>query len=408
MNKLLYLFVLPALFLGSIPSVSSLTEAEIKARIGELVNGGNSDTLRVLYLGNSRVARPTGFAFDGPEEDAFEQGRLAGNGFVVPFTNIGGSSIGDNRYLINKAYGMTNTPAGWKATDAISTQHDLAFQGLALVPGRVVKMSNLRNVATLLFKDQPATLTVQYLVGPGLGTFRVTPVEVQGKSTIAFSHPKTVIGTKAAQYGVGFTDVILPPMQNTNLNRAFTLTGVSGNTTVYRVNVLAEVPNGIAVSEMAIGGKGYPTQADETILPAASWTAYAAAYEPDIVLYQFAANQGLGGVADATRELMDRINSVNPNAIHVILTDNPAPRSNTNIIVGNSVTWAKDVVNSGYENTILIDMTPYLPQDFLDLAGTCATQCQFGSYFADHVHENRLGARVVWDAISDALEAYSF
>ena len=51
-------------------------------RLKELLHWSDG-TVGFLYLGNNRVARPIGFAFDGFEEIAFDRGRLAGNAFVA-------------------------------------------------------------------------------------------------------------------------------------------------------------------------------------------------------------------------------------------------------------------------------------------------------------------------------------
>lgn len=57
-------------------------------RLEELLHSSDG-TVRLLYLGNSRVARLIGFAFDGFEEIAFDRDRLAGNAFVVPRKGAG-------------------------------------------------------------------------------------------------------------------------------------------------------------------------------------------------------------------------------------------------------------------------------------------------------------------------------
>lgn len=407
MGKILPLFSLLVIIVICTPYASALNETEIKTLIGELVEGGNDETLNVLYMGNSRVARPTGFAFDGLEESVFEQGRLAGNGFVVPFKGIGGSSSADNRYLVNNGYGMTDTPPAWRAVDALSTQHDFAFEGLALIPERSVRMSNLQDAGTLLFKNQSVLLTVLYLAGPGRGSFNITPVEVQGTRKVTFSHPTTTINADSLNSSVMFREIVLSPMQDLNRNRAFVLTGVSENVTIYRVSVRRNVPGGIFVSEMAIGAAGYPEQANDSVLPAESWTAYVASHDPDIVFWQYAGNENpdVSPVINATRTLMDRIFSVQPQTIHVLLIDNPTPRSNAGKIVNNSITWATEL--KGHHNAIVIDMRSYLPTNFTALAGTCATSCQLGEYFLNSVHENRFGARVVWDAIHESLLYYA-
>ena len=67
-------------------------------------------------------------------------------------------------------------------------------------------------------------------------------------------------------------------------------------------------------------------------------------------------------------------------------------------VVGKSWDWANAL--EGYHGAVVVDPAPHLPQDFLDLAGTL----QLGPYFKDAIHENAAGARVVTDAIWQALE----
>ena len=151
---------------------------------------------------------------------------------------------------------------------------------------------------------------------------------------------------------------------------------------------------------MAIGGIGYQLQADEETVPRETWVEYAAAFYPTIAIWQYAANQGADGIVEATMELMDRVESVNPDVLHILTIDNPTPRLNSRQVVANSIEWANAI--DGYEGAIVVDPAPFLPQDFLDLQGTE----RLGPYFDNPVHENRYGARVVANALWDAMEDY--
>lgn len=379
---------------GGTPNVSGINPGPI---IEELLSGSD-DTVRVLYMGNSRVSRSIGYAYDGIEEIAFEQGRLAGNGFVVPLKGIG-QNPEDVRFLLNEGYGMTNNQA-WAATDMMSVLHAHAFNGVFLKDSRSMKMSNFGSDELLLRKDVPLTLTVQYFAGPSKGAFSVTPIEVLGTTTIVHSHPSTLVNSSYVSNVVRFTDITLPPMINTSLERSILISNVYGESVVYRLNVVREVENGIAISEMAIGGKSYIDQSLESETPSVSWKAYVDAYDPDLVLWQFAGNHDapVEELVSATKLLMDRVSSVAPNAAHVVIIDNPTPRLDTWEIVNDSKIWAAQL--EGYRGAIVLDPTEYLPQDFLDLAGTA----QLGQYFDNPVHENRLGSRVVADALWDAFE----
>lgn len=368
----------------------------------DLLSGDNKHTLRILYMGNSRVARPIGFAFDGVEEIAFDSNRLAGNGFVVPLR--GGAGGGSNnievRYLNNGGNSTTQTPIEWQATDETSLLHSFYdWPALKLLPGRTFKMGNFGDDIPMLAKTSSIVLTVQYLVGPGMGRFEVAEVESSNATNIVNEHPALKINCEASQFGVGWTDVTLPPMIDPSLNRSFILRGVSGTTVIYRVNAVRDVPGGIAVSEMAIGSVGYSEQANERVTARESWKAYVAAYRPDIVIWQYANNQTTATIVDDTKELMNRVEEVNPDVVHIITPDHPTPRQNWQSIVSSSHSWADAL--AGHHDAIVIDPTPYLPQDFVDLAGTE----QLGVYFNNSVHENAIGARTVADAIWQAIDA---
>lgn len=364
-------------------------------RLEELLHSSDG-TVRLLYLGNSRVARRIGFAFDGFEEIAFDRGRLAGNAFVVP-RKWAGQAPEDPRYLFNDGPSMSPSSV-WKAEAEVEILHAHKWPGLLLNPTRTVKMANLGNELVLLPRNQDVTLTVQYLTGPAYGSFSVVPIEVLGDNEIIHTHPSTVIDTNAPDVALGWQQITLPAMIDPTLNRSFTLEGLTGDSVVYRVNVDRDVANGIAVSEMAIGAQGYQTQAEEQNVPHETWTEYAAAFGPTIAIWQYA-NQG-DGLVEATMELMDRVESVNPDVLHILTIDNPTPRLNSKQVVANSIEWANAL--DGYEGSIVVDPAPFLPQDFLDLQGTE----RLGRYFANSVHENRYGARVVADALWDAMEDY--
>lgn len=370
-----------------------------KKKISELLNG-SAETLNVLYMGNSRIARPIGFAFDGLENIAFEEDRLAGNGFVIPLKGFGQSEL-DVNFLFNSGSSMTNTPPAWRATDSSTLFHSVGdFPGLVLIPGRVLKMANFGNNVLLMPKTAELKLTVQYLSGPDRGQFKITPVEVSGDTDIVKSHPEILVDSFSENYKVDFVDMILPGMENPALNRSFLLEGVSGESTIFRVNVLRNAQNGIALSEMAVGGRNYHRQVTET--SAESWTAYVKAFNPDIIFWQYAGNaeSNVELLIDATKELMDRVASVNPKALHILTLDHPTPRVDWQTPYYRSKQWANAL--SGYRGAVIVDPEPYLPQDFLDLAGTE----ELGDYFDNPVHENRLGARVVFDATWEALKNY--
>jgi hypothetical protein len=240
---------------------------------------------------------------------------------------------------------------------------------------------------------------VQYLVGPDKGVFEIAEVESSAGTTIVFEHPADRVDCHSPDYGVAWVDVALPPMNDPSRNRSFVLRGVAGDCVVYRVNAGRDVPGGISVSEMAIGGVGYTAQTDVTVTPRESWKAYVAAYMPDIVIWQYANNQGAATIVEATMELMDRVDEVNPDVIHIITPDHPTPRDDWQEVVNSSLIWAEAL--RGYHGAIVINPTPYLPSDFLSLAGTGLR----GLYFNNTVHENPLGARTVVDAMWQALEA---
>ncbi|MEE8155394.1 MAG: hypothetical protein V3T53_10625 [Phycisphaerales bacterium] len=369
----------------------------VHQRLEELLHSSDG-TVRLLYLGNSRVARPIGFAFDGFEEIAFDRGRLAGNAFVVPRKGAG-QTLQDPRYLFNAGPSMSPS-SSWTADSEVEILHAHKWPGLLLDPTRTVKMANLGNDLVLLPRDQPVTLTVQYLVGPSYGSFSVVPIEVLGDNEIIHTHPSAVIDTNAPDMALSWQRITLPAMIDPTLNRSFTLEGLTGDSVVYRVNVDLNVANGIAVSEMAIGAEGYQTQADEQNVPPETWTEYAAAFGPTIAIWQYAANQGANGLVEATMELMDRVESVNPDVLHILTIDNPTPRRDSKQIVAASIVWANAL--DGYEGAIVVDPAPFLPQDFIDLQGTG----KLGRYFLGPIHENRYGARVVANALWDAMEDY--
>lgn len=370
-----------------------------KKRISELLNGSNR-TINVLYLGNSRIARQIGFAFDGLENIAFEDDRLAGNGFVIPLKGVGQANE-DVNFLFNAGDSMTNTPPAWRANDSLTLYHSVGnMSALLLVPGRVLKMANFGNNAALLPRTEELKLSVQYLSGPDRGTFKIEPVEVSGSTEIIKRHIATTIDSFSDSHEVRFADVVLPPMDNPDLNRAFLLEGLTGDSTIFRVNVSRDVANGISVSEMAVSGKNYYLQSVET--DPISWTTYVRALNPEIIFWQYAGNaeSNVNLLVEATKELMDRVASVNPNALHILTLDHPTPRVDWQTPYYRSKQWASAL--SGYHGAVIIDPEPYLPQDFLDLAGTE----ELGDYFYNPVHENRLGARVVFDATWQALKDF--
>ena len=211
-------------------------------RLEELLHTSDG-TVRLLHLGNSRVARPIGFAFDGFEEIAFDRGRLAGDAFVVPRRGAG-QGPGGPRYLFN--FGPSMTPSfAWQAQGEVEILHALHTPGLLLDPTRTVKMANLGNKVALLPRDQDVTLTVQYLTGPTYGSFSITPIEVLGDNEIIFTHASTVIDTYVPEVELRWQLITLPAMNDPTLNRSFLLEGLTGNSVVYRVNVDRNVANGI-------------------------------------------------------------------------------------------------------------------------------------------------------------------
>ena len=96
-------------------------------RLNELLHSSD-DTVRLLYLGNSRVARPIGFAYDGFEDIAFDRGRLAGNGFVVPRKGAG-QSADDPHYVFSTGPSMTPS-FSWQAEGEVEILHALGLPGL--------------------------------------------------------------------------------------------------------------------------------------------------------------------------------------------------------------------------------------------------------------------------------------
>lgn len=377
--------------------------------IDQLLHGGNEHTLKVLYFGNSRVARSIGYAFDGLEEVAFEEGRLAGNGFVVPRAGAG-QSTEETRYLFNSGPGTTPT-AGWEATSPLYMQHTHSsidgggqvsthWAGLLLQPGREFRVRPFGDIPMLPL-DEEVTLTVQYLAGPTMGSFEVTPLDVTSTGVVVNSRPSTIVDANNSEYIVKWQDISMPVVKNPKLERAVDLAGDVGETVVYRLNAGRDVENGIYVSEMGTGGYGYPLQTSSSIINQDSWKAYVEAYNPDVAIWQYAANQGAQNVVEATQELMDRVSDINPDAVHIVVVDNPIPWPGiSEAQVDASRAWAKAL--EGYQGAITIDPNPYLPADFLALDGTGQT----GIYFDDIIHENRLGARTVFNAIWEALEQY--
>ncbi|GEM_PF-4954840 len=370
-----------------------------REKIKELLYGSENH-INVLYMGNSRIARPIGFAFDGLENIAFENDRLAGNGFVIPLKGFGQSEL-DVNFLFNSGNSMTNTPPAWRANDSFTLFHSVGdFPALVLIPGRILKMANFGSDVLLMPRNVELKLTVQYLSGPDRGQFKITPIEVSGDTDIVKSHPSVLVDGFSEDYKADFVEIVLPVMENLELNRSFLLEGVSGESTIFRVNVLRNVSNGIALSEMAVGGRNYHRQATET--SAESWTSYVRAFNPEIVFWQYAGNaeSNVDLLISATKELIDRVATVNPKALHILTLDHPTPRVDWQTPYYRSRQWADAL--SGYRGAIVIDPEPFLPQDFLDLAGTE----NLGDYFDNPVHENRLGARVVFDATWEALKEF--
>ena len=275
-----------------------------------------------------------------------------------------------------------------------------ASDGIAVSEMAVGGQGACVNDVVLLPRDQDVTLTVQYLTGPGYGSLLITPIDVIGDNEVFVVHASTLIDTDAPITALAWQQITLPAMDDPTLNRSFWLRSLNGDSVVYRVNVDRNASDGIAVSEMAVGGQGYQLQADEDSVPRETWIEYAAAFGPTIAIWQYAANQGANGIVQATIELMDRVESVNADVLHILTIDNPTPRKNSKQIVAASVVWANAL--EGYEGAIIIDPISFLPQDFVDLQGTG----KLGDYFANAVHENRFGARVVADALWDAMEDY--
>lgn len=220
----------------------------------------------------------------------------------------------------------------------------------------------------MLPRDEEVVLTVQYFVGEGMGKFKVTPVDVLGPGVIVFEHPPTIIDTNAAVDDLEFLDIVMPPVTDPiNLNRSFTLSGVEGETVIYRVNVIRNVAGGVSFSNMAIGAMGYYKQLNEDI-SLETWKKYVEAYlereEPVIVLLQYAPDSGGNKkqTIPATKTFMDTIKSVNPEVLFIVTPDHPTPRSDYKSLVANSWEWAEAL--RGYHRAIVIDPVPYLPQDF--------------------------------------------
>ena len=390
---------------GPVPPIDIAVQS-----IDQLLNGGNPHTLKVLYFGNSRVARHTGFAYDGVEEIAYQQGRLAGNGFIIT-RNYAGQTEFDTIYLANDGGGTGTTPTlGWEAVDPISMAHthastdgvggiSTATAGIALIPNREFKIRALRKGLPLLPDDQPVTLTIQYLAGPGMGVFSVEPLDVTANGVVVASHPVTMINASHDSYIVKWKHVEIPPSFGSIYHRTFRISGVSGNTTVFRANIGRDVANGIAISEMGCGGFGYPVQASPLTIYPNSWTEYVRAFDPDIAIWQYAANQGASGVVAATRQLMDRVESVNPNVVHIVCVDTPTPFLPL-ALTEHSVQWAAQL--QGYHDAIVVDPRSFLPDLFL----THASEQIYGLYFTDGYHESRTGASVVANAIWAALAEF--
>lgn len=397
------------------PAFEDLQEDNARRIVSELLHGGNADTIRVLYLGNSRVARHTGYAYDGVEEIIFEQGRLAGNGFSVPLRQVG-QLPEDQIFLRNSGFGNTFTTEEWKANDSRYMRHSHGGrEGLLLIPRREYQMAYFENGIPLLPKNKPVVLTVQYLLGDSLGEFDVTPVEVSNSGEIIYRHRSVRINsdmnsfplTSARGDSLGerimFRHIVIPAMANEELNRAFLLTGFSGESVVYRVNAIREIAEGIAISEMAIGGMGYGEQSSPGQLSALDWTNYARAYNPDIAIWQFAANgEDVETALQGSKKLMDRVESANGNVLHIIVIDTPSPEPNYMERINKSREWAAAL--EGYHGAIVIDPNPFLPPEFLETAGQ--GEKGWGIYFNDNIHETRLGARIVTNAVWDGLQRW--
>lgn len=395
---------------GEMNNPIDISDVSSKAKVKWLLNG-TVDTVKVLYLGNSRVMFRIGFDGDGIRDIIYERGRVAGEAFVIP---RGGADqdTEDVNYIFNSGPGTTNTDSPeWSATQKryLIYAHAGQFsrEGLLLSESRTFKITNFANDNPLLPRDEEVVLTVQYFVGEGMGKFKVTPVDVLGAGAIVFEHPATIIDTNTAVDDLEFLDIVMPPVTDPiNLNRSFTLSGVEGETVIYRVNVIRNAVGGVSFSNMAIGAMGYYKQLNEDI-SLETWKKYVEAYlereEPVIVLLQYAPDSGSNKkqTIPATKTFMDTIKSVNPEVLFIVTPDHPTPRSDYKGLVANSWEWAEAL--RGYHRAIVIDPVPYLPQDFLDLAGTG----EVGDYFDDPVHENRVGARVVADAIWQALEDFA-
>lgn len=156
----------------------------------------------------------------------------------------------------------------------------------------------------------------------------------------------------------------------------------------------------VIIGELGHGGYGYPKQVSELIGPE-ELEDFAFHVTPDIVIWQYAANQGPTGVADATLELMSRMDWAVPGNLHILLQETPVPKANFSIQKrADSAAWILEV-QASRPDVLSLDVNPYLPIDYISLEET-----EFlGQYFTNSTHENILGAKTVGSAIFTAIQA---
>ena len=370
--------------------------------------------LNILYFGNSRVVgghlpppKTRGFCLAGCQPHTRDRGLLVGTGFINPCWQPA------NAGALFSSITTDGTPVH-ELSEAVQL-NTTSTQGVRLAAKQQITTSGVVPTGPLTARDT-LSFTVIYRRGPDEGTFVMTPLSGETASTMKplSSSARSVAAGATGGTRAAFVTISIPGVVSGTVVRGLEITGAKGNSHIYELHASTDASDGFVVGRIAVGGQGYPNQMRTTQGKAPrckrqDFVTHIESFDPDVVILQYASNQlsqilatdGDTGWVKAARELLGRVREARKKKpfLTILQLDHPTPFKHSAFVVS----WGmKDIlsVQALEQDCLVANPGPRLPGDWPP-EGTE----QQSKYFRDAVHENPLGARVVWDAVFADLTA---
>lgn len=349
--------------------------------------------LKILYLGNSRVVSADGLSLAGVQSWTRQRDLLLGSGFI----DAGGKTA-DGSPLVPLL--TTNGVRVAHSSQAVqlNTTHS---HGVQLNPGKQLIVGGVAPGGLLRASD-PLVFTLLYRRGTGVGRFTVTPLAGTSDETLKPLPGGVRTVDAGTPEGAARADFLTIQISGSSAApvRGIRIQGVSKTSTIYNIHVWSTASRGFMVGHVAVAGHGYQDQMRTTQGPGPrcrreDFVTHLRSFDPDVVVLQYAANQGGQGWLKAARELLGRVREARQGKPFLLLLqlDHSTPFLHSGAMVAAS---RRDMqqLHQLEPDSLLLNPGSNLPTDWPP-QGTR----QPGKYFRDEVHENAAGSRAVWEAL---------